>query len=93
MATWYGAHIAPAATQEDGEALVLELWELLARNNADGPRLGNVATRLLGMPWHQHLLAPLEAHGADDEPSGPRGPFLGDRQGLADGISSIGYLF
>ena len=65
MANWYGAHIAPAATHEDSEALVLELWELLARNNADGPRLGNVATRLLGMPWHQHLLVPLEAHGYD----------------------------
>ena len=75
MATWYGAHIAPAATHEDSEALVLELWQLLARNNTDGPRLGNVATRLLGMPWHQHLLAPLEAHGYDaSSGSFPRGP-------------------
>ena len=75
MATWYGAHIAPAATHEDSEALVLELWELLARPGPDGPRLGNVATRLLGMPWHQHLLVPLEAHGYDaSSGSFPRGP-------------------
>ena len=75
MATWYGAHIAPAAAHEDSEALVLELWQLLARNNTDGPRLGNVATRLLGMPWHQHLLVPLEAHGYDaSSGSFPRGP-------------------
>ena len=83
MATWYGAHIAPAATHEDSEALVLELWELLARNNTDGPRLGNVATRLLGMPWHQHLLAPLEAHGYDaSSGSFPRGPAPGLLQEL-----------
>ena len=37
MANWYGAHIAPAATHEDSEALVLELWELLARPGPDGP--------------------------------------------------------
>ena len=75
MANWYGAHIAPAATHEDSEALVLELWELLARPGPDGPRLGNVATRLLGMPWHQHLLVPLEAHGYDaSSGSFPRGP-------------------
>ena len=87
MANWYGAHIAPAATQEDSEALVLELWELLARNNADGPRLGNVATRLLGMPWHQHLLAPLEAHGYDaSSGSFPRGP----APGLLQELTKIG---
>ena len=87
MANWYGAHIAPAATQEDSEALVLELWELLARNNADGPRLGNVATRLLGMPWHQHLLAPLEAHGYDASTgSFPRGP----APGLLQELTKIG---
>ena len=83
MATWYGAHIAPAATHEDSEALVLELWQLLARNNTDGPRLGNVATRLLGMPWHQHLLVPLEAHGYDaSSGSFPRGPAPGLLQEL-----------
>ena len=83
MANWYGAHIAPAATHEDSEALVLELWQLLARNNTDGPRLGNVATRLLGMPWHQHLLVPLEAHGYDaSSGSFPRGPAPGLLQEL-----------
>ena len=68
MATWYGAHIAQAANSEggpDGEALVLELWELLALRGSDVGRLGAVATRLLGMPWHQHLREPLEAHGYD----------------------------
>ena len=83
MANWYGAHIAPAATHEDSEALVLELWELLAQPGPDGPRLGNVATRLLGMPWHQHLLVPLEAHGYDaSSGSFPRGPAPGLLQEL-----------
>ena len=83
MANWYGAHIAPAATHEDSEALVLELWELLAQPGPDGPRLGNLATRLLGMPWHQHLLAPLEAHGYDaSSGSFPRGPAPGLLQEL-----------
>ena len=78
MATWYGAHIAQAANNEggpDGEALVLELWELLALRGSDVGRLGAVATRLLEMPWHQHLREPLEAHGYDSKTgSFPRGP-------------------
>ena len=81
MATWYGAHIAQAANSEggpDGEALVLELWELLALRGSDVGRLGAVATRLLEMPWHQHLREPLEAHGYDSRSgSFPRGPAPG----------------
>ena len=86
MATWYGAHIAQAANSEggpDGEALVLELWELLALRGSDVGRLGAVATRLLQMPWHQHLREPLEAHGYDSRSgSFPRGPAPGLLQEL-----------
>ena len=86
MATWYGAHIAQAANSEggpDGEALVLELWELLALRGSDVGRLGAVATRLLEMPWHQHLREPLEAHGYDSRSgSFPRGPAPGLLQEL-----------
>ena len=76
MATWYGAHIAQAANSEggpDGEALVLELWELLALRGSDVGRLGAVATRLLGMPWHQHLREPLEAQRAPEAAKGEAG--------------------
>ena len=63
MATWYGAHIAQAASNSeggpDGEALVLELWELLAFRGSDVGRLGAVATRLLG-----HAVAPAPARAA-----------------------------
>ena len=61
MATWYGPHIAQAANSEggpDGEALVLELWELLALRVRRGA-LGCGGDAFVEMPWHQHLREPL----------------------------------
>ena len=65
MATWYGAHIAQAANSEggpDGEALVLELWELLAR---EGPTWGAWGG---GDAFTRNAVAPAPARAA----RGPR---------------------
>lgn len=87
MATWYGAHISQASTTNGGEALVLELWELLALQAPDVQRIGAVAAELLKAPWQRHLLEPLEQHGFDVRTgSFPRGV----APGLLKELSRVG---